>query len=127
MSASPGMTRIRPKTISDESSRTGTASRRRRITYFCTAVSCPLLSGSPLLVHPGPRQGRRAVTVCPAQCAGGHVAHVGLEDQEAVVVRHPQPQRLIEFTIDDLLGQRTLFGLVRRLSELRRQLIDDGI
>src|SRR6267142_1372949 len=127
MSASPGMTRMRPKTISDESSRTGTASSRRRITYFCMAVPCPLLSGPRLFVHPGPRQGRRTVAVAAAQRAGGRVAHVRLEDQEAVVVRHPQPERLIELALDDLLGQIALLGLVGRLPDLRRQLIDDWV
>src|SRR5262245_20685917 len=100
MSASPGMSRIRPKTISDESSRTGTASSRRRITYFCMDAR-PLyrVSGAvnaPSLVEPGPGQGRRSVAVAAAQRAGGGVLHVRLEDEKAVVVGHPHAQHLVE-------------------------------
>ena len=39
ISASPGMTRMSEKTINDDSSRTGTASSRRRITYLYIARS----------------------------------------------------------------------------------------
>src|SRR2546426_4988280 len=132
ISASPGMTRIKPKTISDESSRTGTASRRRRITYFCMAAGAlsspvPMPSRAPLLVHPGPRQGRRPVPIGAAKRGGRHVAHVRLEDQEAVVVGHPHAEHLVEFPVDDLLGDRPLLATIGAPAQLGRQLVDGGI
>ena len=39
VSASPGMTRIRPKTISEDSTSTGTASSTRLSTYLYTGLS----------------------------------------------------------------------------------------
>src|SRR5688572_19342463 len=107
VSASPGMTRIKPNTMSDESTRTGTARRSRRSTYLCMPEpptrSPPLLAS--LLVHPGPRQGRRAVPVGQAERRRGNVAHVRMEEEEAVVVRHPQPEHLVVLAVDHLLGQ----------------------
>src|SRR4051812_4956433 len=110
VSASPGITRMRPKTISDERSRTGTASISRRATYLCMPPSStrpPLLSPS-LLVDPGPGERRRAVAVGATQRRRRRVAHVRLEDQEPAVVRHPQAQHLIVLAIHDFLGQRPL-------------------
>src|SRR2546422_10989465 len=60
------------------------------------------------------RDGRAPVTVGPTEGAGGHVAHVRLEDQEAVVVRHPHAQHLVVLPVHDLLGDRALLGAVGR-------------
>src|SRR5204862_2405921 len=123
------MTRIKPNTINDESSRTGTASSRRRITYFCMddrplyRVTGPV--SAPSLVDPGPRQGRRPVTVSTANRGGRDVAHVRLEHQEAVVVGHPHAQHLVELAVDDLLGDRPLLVAIGGPPQLRRQLVDD--
>src|SRR5207247_10048178 len=112
--AQPGMTRMSPKTISDESRSTGTDSSSRRITYLymaCRPTAYPVPSPT-LLVQPRPGEGWRAVPVRAAQRARGHVPHLGLVDQEAVVVRHPHPQHLIILAIHDLLGDRALLGPV---------------
>src|SRR6266568_5616917 len=90
VSASPGMTRISPNTISDESNSTGTASRSRRRTYLYMAGP-----RAPLLLHPGPGQRRRAVAVGPPHRDRRHVSGVRLEDQEPVVVGHPHPEHLV--------------------------------
>src|SRR5215831_16231077 len=104
------------------------ASKSRRITYL---YMDPVPSSSrgrsaPLLVQPETGERRRAVAVVPAHGQGPDVAQVRLPDQDAVVVRHPHPEHLIEFAIDDLLRDHSLLGLVRRLTQLRGQLVDDG-
>src|SRR2546430_3354459 len=91
------MTRISPNTISDESNSAGTASRSRRRTYLYMAGP-----RAPLLLHPGPRQRRRAVAVGPPHRARRHVSGVRLEDQEPVVVGHPHPEHLVVLAVDDL-------------------------
>src|SRR5438093_13471850 len=123
VSASPGMTRMSPKTITDDSSSTGTASRTRRSTYL-------YIRRSPrrrLLIQPRARQRGRAVAVRAPQRRRRRVAHVRLEDHEAVVVGHPQPQGLVELAIHDLLGERPLLGDVGRLPQLERELVEDRI
>src|SRR5688572_5314689 len=126
------MTRISPNTISEESSRTGTARRSRRATYLYMrrvppAYPASLPRRARLLIEPGPGEGGRPVAVAAPQGAGGRVSHVRLEGQEAVVVGHPHPQHLVVLPIDDLLGDRALLGAIGRLPELGRQLVDHGI
>src|SRR5262245_17052844 len=123
VSASPGMTRIRPNTISDDSTSTGTAMKSRRRTYLYMGVA----PGGGLLVQPAPDEGRRAVPVRAPQSGRRGVAHVRLVHQEAVVVRHPQPEHLVELPIDDLLGDDPLLGAIGRPAQLGGQLVDDRI
>src|SRR5574342_734869 len=89
VSASPGMTRISPKTISEDSRSTGTASMNRRSVYLYIEPRAPPRL---LLIHPHAADGGRPVAVGASKGEGGPVAHVRLEDQEAVVVGHPHPQ-----------------------------------
>src|SRR5215467_5282713 len=124
ISASPGMTRIRPKTIGEESARTGNARRSRRITYRCIAAQ-PL--ACLLLVEPHSRGRRRAIAVGTPQRERGHVPEVRMIEEEAPVVRHPYPEHLVELAVDDLLGDRALIVPVGSLPELQGQLVDDRI
>src|SRR5882672_8257888 len=104
MSASPGMTRIRPNTISEESRRTGTARSSRRSTYLYIGgggLGSPLQFLSPhrprphgasdLLIQPQPRGGRRPVAIGATERERGHVSQMRLVKEEAGVVRHPHP------------------------------------
>src|ERR1043165_8036208 len=81
--ASPGMTRMSAKTISEERTRTGTASSSRRAMYLY--MGGDRASTSPLLVDPRPRDRRRPVAVGASQRTRAGVADVRLEDEEAVV------------------------------------------
>src|SRR5439155_10848156 len=116
-----GMGRSRPLYIYSRPSAGGAPAPRRPAARTTIPISGAV--SAPSLLDPGPRQGRRAVAIGAAKRAGGHIAHVGLEDQEAVVVRHPHPQHLVELSIDDLLGDRPLLGAIGCPAQLRRQIV----
>src|SRR4051794_2281158 len=120
VSASPGITRIKPNTISDDSSKTGTASSSRRSTYLYIVTRR-------LLVEPGARERRRAVAVRAPQGGGRRIAHVRLEDHEPVVVRHPHPRHLVELPLHDLPGECALLRDVGRLAQLGREVVDHRV
>src|SRR4029453_6149223 len=90
------MTRMSPKTISDDSRSTGTESSSRRMTYLCmTAPARPTRRPpleSPSLIEPHPGDGRRPIGIRAPDGQRGAVSHVRLEDEEAGVVRHPHAQ-----------------------------------
>src|SRR5262249_34906603 len=130
--ASPGMTRMRPKTISEDRISTGTASSSRRSMYLYTQRSPRALIGPGvgrprLLVQPEACERRRPVTVVAPHGERADVAEVRLPDEEAIVVGHPHPQDLIELALRHLLGDRALLGAVWRLPELGDELVDHGV
>src|SRR5438094_8538965 len=107
-----------------EITRTSTTAKRPRPVFIGGSLrSLPLPRDGgegfrregPLLVEPEPRDGRRAITVRAPERGCGHVPDVRLESEEAVVVRHPHSQDLIELPIDDLLGVHTLLRQSREL------------
>src|SRR5438876_360318 len=128
--------------MSEDRMRTGIASSTRRRTYLYTAtLECAdgfaggaLVGGlggarSPSwsFIEPGSRDRRRSVPVGAPEGAGRRVPHVRLEQEEAVVVRHPHPEHLVVLAIDDLLRQRTLPGLIWRLPQLGGEVVEHRI
>src|SRR6266849_4321347 len=97
MSASPGMTRIRPNTISRRSTYLyiGGGGRPGPLQFLSPHRPRPH-GASDLLIQPHPGDRRRPVGIGAPDGESGAIAHVRLEDEEAVVVRHPHPEHLVE-------------------------------
>ncbi len=124
VSASPGMTRISPNTISEDSTSTGTASSARRSTYLYMGPR-PCVPGPTCRARPG-----RCAASRSRRCAGGRARHrcaraagrPGSRCRRASTAAH-----LVELPIDDLLRDGPLLLRVGRLPELGGQLVDLGI